>query len=187
MSGAGTHTALRPYVRAKVISMGEANTGKSCLIKRYCEQKFVPRYISTIGVDFGVRTVNVDNKEMKVNFWDLSGQSEFVDVRNEFYKDSQGCLLVFDVTSKSSFIALDKWAQECEKHGGNSAFITVVCANKVDLADSGKKRSVSEVEGQKWAASHGFSYFETSAQSGKNVNEMFDFCFRGILKGLERF
>eukprot|EP00462_Mataza_sp_D1_P017797 CAMPEP_0175151642 /NCGR_PEP_ID=MMETSP0087-20121206/18639_1 /TAXON_ID=136419 /ORGANISM="Unknown Unknown, Strain D1" /LENGTH=167 /DNA_ID=CAMNT_0016437921 /DNA_START=105 /DNA_END=608 /DNA_ORIENTATION=- len=165
--------------------MGEANTGKSCLIKRYCEQKFVPRYISTIGVDFGVRTVNVENKEMKVNFWDLSGQEEFFEVRNEFYKDTQGALLVFDVTSKSSFTALEKWASECEKYGGKNLFCTAVCANKVDLAHSGKKRQVTETEAKKWAVSHGFEYFETSAQTGDNVNEMFDTVFRGILKGIE--
>ncbi len=69
--------------------------GKSCLIKRYCEQKFVPRYIATIGVDFGVRSVNVEDgtggpaQEVKVNFWDLSGDPDFLDVRNEFTPDTQ--------------------------------------------------------------------------------------------------
>ena len=121
--------------RIKVLSMGAAGVGKSCLIKRYCEGKvryphvlwrrraststvveatsecglspyhrcfclpcdllwcplqFVTRYISTIGVDFGVKPVTVRGKTVKVNFWDLSGQPEFFEIRNEFYKNTQG-------------------------------------------------------------------------------------------------
>jgi GTPase SAR1 family protein len=77
-------------VRIKVTSIGDGGVGKSCLIKRYCEEKFVPRYISTIGVDFGVKPVVIDGLEIKVNFWDFSGHPEFFEVRNEFYKDTQG-------------------------------------------------------------------------------------------------
>jgi len=80
----------RDVVRVKVISMGEAGVGKSCIIKRYCEEQFVTRYISTIGVDYGVKAVTVDGVEAKVNFWDLAGHPEFFEVRNEFYKDTQG-------------------------------------------------------------------------------------------------
>ena len=63
--------------------------GKSCLIKRYCEEKFITKYISTIGIDFGVKAVEIDGEEVRVNFWDLSGHPEFFEVRNEFYKDTQ--------------------------------------------------------------------------------------------------
>jgi len=82
----------RDVVRIKVIYMGEAGVGKSCIIKRYCEEQFVTRYISTIGVDYGVKAVDVDGVEAKVNFWDLAGHPEFFEVRNEFYKDAQGVL-----------------------------------------------------------------------------------------------
>lgn len=75
--------------------------------------QFVAKYISTIGVDFGVRSVVMEGKEVKVNFWDLSGHPEFFDVRNEFYKDTQGALLCFDVCNKRSFDALDKWVKVC--------------------------------------------------------------------------
>lgn len=98
-------------IRIKIISMGESEVGKSCLIKRYCEERvsfsfsiqnlsninipekiiqFIPRYVSTIGVDFGVKKVTINGKEIRANFWDLSGHPEFFEVRNEFYKDSQG-------------------------------------------------------------------------------------------------
>ena len=89
-----------------------------------------PRYISTIGVDYGVKPHTVGGVTLKMNFWDLSGSPEFFDVRNEFYKDAQGCVLVYDVSDQSSFDALDGWVQEAKKYGLKSAPV-VVCANKV--------------------------------------------------------
>jgi len=169
------HDSGPKVLRIKVISMGEGGSGKSCLIKRYCEEKFVSKYITTIGVDFGVKSVVIDDTEVKVNFWDLSGHPEFFDVRNEFYKDSQGGILVYDATSRKSFDALDSWMIECSKYGG-SKIPLIVCANKID-----KKRAVSEQEGRAWATAHGFSYFETSASSGTNVNEVFEELFKTVV------
>lgn len=74
--------------RIKIISMGAGACGKSCLIKRFCEERFVTKYIATIGVDYGVKPVTVDGIDVRVNFWDLSGHPEFFEVRNEFYKVS---------------------------------------------------------------------------------------------------
>ena len=73
---AGPPSAIAPF-RIKVLSMGSAGTGKSCLIKRYCEERFVSKYIATIGVDYGVKPVKVDQADVRVNFWDLSGHKEF--------------------------------------------------------------------------------------------------------------
>lgn len=160
--------------------MGEGGVGKSCLIKRYCEERFVQRYISTIGVDFGVKPVTIFDYQVKVNFWDLSGHPEFFEVRNEFYKDTQGALLVYDVSSRKSFQALDMWLKEAAKFSGNTAGITfVVCGNKSD-----KKRVVPESDGRQWADAHGFRFFETSAKSGESVNEMFDFLFTSVIESI---
>ncbi|CEG42449.1 ras family [Plasmopara halstedii] len=72
----------RPSVlRVKIISMGESGVGKSCVIKRYCEEKFVSKYISTIGIDYGVKPVMVNEIEVRVNFWDLSGLPEYLELR----------------------------------------------------------------------------------------------------------
>ncbi|NXA01527.1 DJC27 protein, partial [Nesospiza acunhae] len=95
-------------------------------------------------------------------------------VRNEFYKDTQGVLLVYDVGSKESFEALDSWLAEMRRelgpHGSLDSVVFAVCANKVD---AGKLRVVDESEGRLWAESHGFLYWETSAQSGEGIQEMF--------------
>jgi DnaJ homolog subfamily C member 27 len=167
--------------RIKVLSMGSAGTGKSCLIKRFCEERFVSKYIATTGVDYGVKPIKIGSLgEFRINFWDLSGRSEFFDVRNEFYKDTQGCLLVYDITNRESFEQCDAWLIEAAKYGANPKDMPItLCANKSD-----KKReiAVTAEEGRRWAVAHGVTFFETSAQSGANVPEMFDFLFREIIR-----
>ncbi|XP_018608438.1 dnaJ homolog subfamily C member 27 [Scleropages formosus] len=168
-------------LRVKVISLGNAEVGKSCIIKRYCEKRFVPKYLATIGIDYGVTKVQVRDREMKVNIFDMAGHPFFYEVRNEFYKDSQGVILVYDVGQKESFDSLDGWLDEMKQELGSisnmESIVFVVCANKVDLT---KRRVVDESEGRLWAESRGFFYFETSAQSGEGINEMFQVFFSSI-------
>ena len=170
-------TGKQAPTRIKIISMGSGGCGKSCLIKRFCEERFVSKYIATIGVDYGVKPVQVDGLDVRVNFWDLSGHAEFFEVRNEFYKDAQGCILVFDVTQRDSFDECDAWLSECTKFGANLRDLPVIlCANKTD-----KRRVVSEEEGRQFAGARNLVYWETSANSGMNVAEMFNELFRKVV------
>jgi DnaJ family protein C protein 27 len=164
------------FTRIKVISMGEESVGKSCLIKRYCEERFVAKYIATIGIDYGVKRCVVDGRECRVNFWDMAGGGEYLDIRSEFYRDAQGAMLVYDVTNPRSFALLEQWVKESQKYGAKD-LVTVVCANKVDLG----RRVVSEAEGRRWATSKGFGYFETSASTGQNVQAMFEQLFNDVV------
>lgn len=163
--------------RLKIISMGMEQTGKSCIIKRYCEERFINKYIGTIGIDYGVKKVNVAGfGDVRVNFWDLAGSSDFFEIRNEFYKDAQGALLVYDVTNLKSFAALDGWLQEAQKFNVPKDLVIAVCANKCDVPPPSRK--VSEADGKKWAGSKGFAYFETSANSGQNVSAALEYVFK---------
>ncbi|XP_072878933.1 dnaJ homolog subfamily C member 27 isoform X3 [Chlorocebus sabaeus] len=157
-------------------------TNKSCIIKRYCEKRFVSKYLATIGIDYGVTKVHVRDREIKVNIFDMAGHPFFYEVRNEFYKDTQGVILVYDVGQKDSFDALDAWLaemkQELGPHGNMENIIFVVCANKIDCT---KHRCVDESEGRLWAESKGFLYFETSAQTGEGINEMFQTFYVSIV------
>ncbi|KAJ3326759.1 DnaJ sub C member 27 [Blyttiomyces sp. JEL0837] len=163
--------------RIKILSMGEPAAGKSCLIKRYCEGRFIPEYISTIGIDYGVKTIAIDDKEVKVNFWDVAGDPVYFEIRNEFYKDTHGAILVFDVTNRKSFEELDKWMEELSNFYTNEVTILLV-ANKIDLAP----RVVSTKEGQNYANKMKFRYFETSACTGEGVQEVFDHLFISIIE-----
>ncbi|GBF91615.1 hypothetical protein Rsub_04355 [Raphidocelis subcapitata] len=159
-------------VRIKVISLGDVGVGKSCIIKRYCEGKFVARYIPTIGVDFGVKPV-------RVNLWDMAGAPEYFEVRNEFYRDTQGALLVFDATSRQSFESLAGWLDEAAANGAPPGMAVVVAATKCDAA-AGPRR-VGEREARDWAAERGFGYFEVSAQTGASVAALFASLFAQVL------
>lgn len=177
---------VKKPLRIKIISIGNSEVGKSCIIKRYCEKRFVPKYLQTIGIDYGVTKVNLDNTELKVNIFDMSGHALFDQIRNEFYKDTQGAILVFDVTDKSSFENLDLWINEIKqelKSNGDSIenIVFVVCANKIDRG----KRVVDEGDARIWALSKGFHYFETSASSGAGINEMFETLLSEIVNTFE--
>eukprot|EP00879_Flechtneria_rotunda_P011057 GHRR01011553.1.p1 GENE.GHRR01011553.1~~GHRR01011553.1.p1 ORF type:complete len:211 (+),score=49.86 GHRR01011553.1:680-1312(+) len=167
-------------VRMKVISMGETGVGKSCLIKRYCEEKFISKYIPTIGVDYGVKPVKFGDHEVRVSLWDLAGATDYLEVRNEFYKDSQAALLVYDVTNRLTFDALDSWLEECQKFGATKNMAVFVAASKVDIPG----RKVTEKEGREWASTHNFPYFEVSAASGRGVKALFSGMFSAIINQL---
>ncbi|KAK2963336.1 putative GTP-binding protein yptV2 [Blattamonas nauphoetae] len=165
-------TSSRPSqrFRIKIISLGDKGVGKSCLIKRFCEKKFVSKYIATIGIDYGMKPISVGGTDVRVNLFDFSGADHYFEIRNEFYKDTQGVLLTYDVTTKSSFQNLQKWLDEGAQFGLGSP-IMIVVANKTDLG----KRAVSEKEGKAWAQSKGLRYYETSCSSGSGVDEAFMF------------
>ncbi|EAN85617.1 putative ras-related GTP-binding protein [Trypanosoma cruzi] len=193
--------------RIKIISIGSSGVGKSCVIKRYCEGRFVSKYIPTIGIDYGVKRVSLrapahmspapPNFFVRVNFWDMAGRDEFLEIRNEFYYAAEGVLLFYDVTDASSFATLDEWLKEMQTYvnaprntGGETLgvnpvkkpAIVVVCANKVDNeVDGGKKRVVSEADGRRWAEAHGYKYFETSACTGLHVTEMLETLFNDVV------
>lgn len=114
--------------------MGNSEVGKSCLIKRYCEGRFVKRYIQTIGVDYGVKKVEIDKHKVCVNFFDLSGNKDYKTIRTEFYTDTSGMIMCYDVDNRDSFTSLVHWEDEMKRYGVDMARVkVVVCANKCDL------------------------------------------------------
>lgn len=160
---------LNRAIRAKVISIGAAGVGKSCLIKRFCEGRFVSRYISTIGIDYGVKEMKALDRAVKVNFFDLAGSEDFQPIRTQFYENTSGGICVFDVTNSASFRGVTDWLDEARQNGawarkGGNVFFSL-CANKVDLPG----RQVTEREGRQLAEEHGMAYYETSAASGAGV------------------
>lgn len=160
--------------RLKLVCVGDSYTGKSALIRRWCEGTFITKYRPTVGVDHLIKQQKYGAKEeydLRVNIWDLSGVNDFMEVRTEFYKDSQGVLLCYDCTNRASFESLDRWVAEIKEHGNGQGLPTVVVANK---ADSGTNRKVSDQEGRAWAASNGSLYCECSSFTGQGVSALFD-------------
>jgi len=178
---AGTRNQKR-RLRIKIISLGDANSGKSCIIKRFCEKRFVPKYMQTIGIDYGVTKYNDNGSDVRVNIFDFAGHPIFYEVRNEFYRDTQGVMLVYDVSNRESFRHLDDWLLEMRKFVSDTDdFIVAVCANKTDIG----RRVITEDAGKEYAEKKGFLYFELSAYSGKGVNEMFNSLFMDVVTNVK--
>eukprot|EP01016_Furgasonia_blochmanni_P019728 TRINITY_DN2201_c0_g1_i3.p1 TRINITY_DN2201_c0_g1~~TRINITY_DN2201_c0_g1_i3.p1 ORF type:complete len:218 (+),score=37.35 TRINITY_DN2201_c0_g1_i3:65-718(+) len=153
----------------KILSVGDCQTGKSCLIKRYCEGRFVQRYITTIGVDYGVKKLQIKNRKVAINFFDLSGDEDYALIRKDFYRNSQGVLLVFDLDNRDSFLNLAKWEKEMTENGIDLKRVMVtLVGNKADL----KSRQVENGEVLKFAKSRGYEYYEASAANDKNIKEV---------------
>lgn len=159
-----------PAKRIKVMIVGDAGCGKSCLIRRYCEGVFETRYIPTVCVDYGVRALSLQGTtDVRANFYDSSGSPSYMVARSEFYREAEGLLLVFDVGDGGALDRLDSWFREAERCGMRAGIPIVLCGTKVDEVH---RRAVPRGAPEKWVKDHpGVAYFEASAASGMGVKD----------------
>ena len=166
-----------PLYRFKIILLGESAVGKTSLIKKYAKIAVDSSYKMTIGTDIYTKKVLINNTHAIIIVWDLAGQQTFAKVRPMFYNGAHGALLIFDITREITLTKLDTWLSDLKKHAGDIPILLV--GNKVDLND---KREVPYSKAKEYADSLGCEYFETSALTGKNVNEVFDSLVKKILQ-----
>jgi small GTP-binding protein len=153
----------------KLLLLGDSGVGKSALMMRFAEDAFKGTFISTVGIDFKMKTVNIGGKRVKIQIWDTAGQERFRTITKTYYRGAQGYVLVFDITAKDSFDHVKYWLGEIKKNG-NDFVPKVLVGNKSDLED---KRMVSKDECQKFAEEKGIPFVEASAKDGNNVQELF--------------
>ena len=153
----------------KILLVGNSSVGKSSLFLRFVDDVWNDVFVPTIGVDFKIKTLKINEKNVKLQIWDTAGQERFRTIISSYYKGAQGILLVFDLTEKESFESLNNWLIEIEKNA-NKNVIKILIGNKNDLED---KRVVSYNEAKDFADSNGLKYVETSAKLNNNVTEAF--------------
>ena len=153
----------------KVIIVGEAGVGKSCLLRRYADQSFTDNYINTIGVDFKVRTVDIMGKIVKLNIWDSAGQERFRTIVNTYYRGAHGICVVYDITDTDSFEKVGEWLKDVSELAEPSAKKLII-GSKLDLEG---KRQVLLQEVQSYADNLNIPFIETSSKSGHNVQQAF--------------
>mmetsp|Transcript_37119 Transcript_37119/g.73495 ORF Transcript_37119/g.73495 Transcript_37119/m.73495 type:complete len:187 (-) Transcript_37119:155-715(-) len=162
----------REIVNIKLLVVGDSGVGKTALTTAFCnEASGLPTNLEpTIGADFYVRGCMHHGRELRVNIWDLSGDHQFAEVRNEFYKDAQGAVLCFDTTACKSFQNLESWFEEMQRcnAGGGS----LKCAVVGTKAESGP-RMVPEQAARDWARAKCATYFDVSTAVGKNIESAF--------------
>ena len=153
----------------KYVIVGDASVGKSNLLLRYTHGEFREEYQLTIGVEFGSNNLVINNSIYRIQIWDTAGQENFRSITRSYYKNSACALIVYDITRRVSFESLSDWIEDC-KNSSPKTVVMVLVGNKCDLAQN---REVNEEEGREFAEKHGMLFFETSATTGQNVEELF--------------
>ncbi|CAL9040612.1 unnamed protein product [Musa banksii] len=161
-----------------------AGVGKSCLLLRFSDGSFTTSFITTIGwviIDFKIRTIELDGKRIKLQIWDTAGQERFRTITTAYYRGAMGILLVYDVTDESSFNNIRNWIRNIEQHASDNVN-KILVGNKADMDES--KRAVPTAKGQALADEYGIKFFETSAKTNLNVEQVFFSIARDIKQRL---
>lgn len=153
----------------KFLLIGDSGVGKSCLLLRFADDTFTESFISTIGVDFKIRTVELDGKSIKLQIWDTAGQERFRTITSSYYRGAQGIIVVYDITNKDSFENVKIWLKEIQKFASDNVQVLLL-GNKTDET---MKRVVSYEEGKEFADSQNIAFLETSAKKSINVEKAF--------------
>lgn len=170
------------HYSCKVVLLGEGSVGKSSLIRRFVQKTFTHDYITTVGSNFLLKKIDLVPKKtrMSMQLWDLSGQDSFKNIRSQYYLNSHGGILVFDLTRKDTMQELEKWHNEFVKKAGHVPLM--VFGNKCDLQE---QKVVSIEEGESIAKKFNALYTETSALDGTAVESSFTALAWKIIERLE--
>jgi Ras-related protein Rab-1A len=153
----------------KLLLIGDSGVGKSCLLLRFADDTYTESYISTIGVDFKIRTIELDGKTIKLQIWDTAGQERFRTITSSYYRGAHGIIVVYDVTDKESFDNVKQWLQEIERYACENVNKLLV-GNKSDLTT---KKVVDYATAKDFADERGIPFLETSAKNASNVEQAF--------------
>ncbi|XP_033894377.1 ras-related protein Rab-37-like isoform X2 [Acipenser ruthenus] len=154
----------------KTILVGDSGVGKTSLLVQFDQGKFIPgSFSATVGIGFTNKVVAVDSVKVKLQIWDTAGQERFRSVTHAYYRDAQALLLLYDITSRSSFDNIRAWLTEIHEYAQQDVVIMLL-GNKSDMSS---ERVIKREEGEKLAREYGVPFMETSAKTGVNVELAF--------------
>jgi Ras-related protein Rab-1A len=153
----------------KLLLIGDSGVGKSCLLLRFADDTYTESYISTIGVDFKIRTIELEGKTVKLQIWDTAGQERFRTITSSYYRGAHGIIVVYDVTDGDTFSNVKQWLQEIDRYACEGVNKLLV-GNKSDLTS---KKVVEYGVAKEYADSLQIPFLETSAKNATNVEQAF--------------
>lgn len=162
----------------KLLLIGDSGVGKTCLLFRFSDDAFNTTFISTIGIDFKIKTIELGGKKIKLQIWDTAGQERFHTITTSYYRGAMGIIMVYDITSPKTFDNITKWLRNIDEHA-NADVEKMILGNKCDMED---KRQVRREKGEEIAAQHRIPFLETSAKNNTNVEKAFLDLARAILE-----
>jgi Ras-related protein Rab-1A len=155
--------------KIKLMILGDSSVGKSSILRKYCKNEFLDKYITTIGIDFQIKNLTINNKKIKLQVWDTAGQERYRVVTKNYFNTSDGFIIIYDITNRETFTNINNWIEQITTIVGNNVKC-VIFGNKNDLNN---KRKVETDEGKELAEKFNFKFFETSAKEGNNIEEGF--------------
>ena len=156
-------------IQIKLLMIGDSGVGKTCLLLRYANDSFSPTFITTIGIDFKIKNIQLDGKRVKLQIWDTAGQERFRTITTSYFRGAQGILLVYDVTDRQTFVSIRNWVAQIQMHADVNVN-KILIGNKCDMSD---QRAVTFEEGEALAKEYNIHFFETSAKQNINVDTSF--------------
>lgn len=161
----------------KLLIIGDSGVGKSSLLLRFADNTFSGNYITTIGVDFKIKTITLNGERVKLQIWDTAGQERFRTITSTYYRGTHGVIVVYDVTNGESFANVKRWIHEIEH---NCEVVNrILVGNKNDSPD---RKVVLTEDAKRFADQMSLQLFETSAKDNLNVEEMFMAITKQVLK-----
>ena len=181
MSDGETENENENEERINIMTLGNSEVGKTCYILKYTEDFFQELYLTTVGIDFKVKTETINNKQYKLFLYDTTGQEKYKSIALNIIRNAQGIILMYDITNKKSFESIPEWIKSIRDSKGDN-FPMILLGNKLDKEDI---RIISEKEGKELADEYGIKFFETSNKTGVNVQEAGKALVNEILKNKE--
>jgi len=166
----------------KLLLLGDSGVGKSCLLLRFSDDSFTPSFITTIGIDFKIKTIALDGTRIKLQIWDTAGQERFRTITTAYYRGAMGILLIYDTTDEQSFQNIRNWIRNIEQHAADNVD-KILVGNKCDMISD---KVVETSRGKALAEEYGIEFFETSAKTNVNVAEAFTCITKNVKKRLLR-
>ncbi|XP_052800395.1 EF-hand calcium-binding domain-containing protein 4B-like isoform X3 [Mya arenaria] len=186
MSDSGIQSTMEPAALQrifKVVFVGDSGVGKSSFIHRFCTGNFRPSFAATIGVDFQIRSMNIDCQVIVLQLWDTAGQERFRSITKQYFRKADGVVIMYDSTSETTFTNVRNW-MDSVKEGASEDAVLLLLGNKSDLSEDDDKKAIKMKDGSHLADEFGTLFYETSALNGENVKESMEAMAR-LLKDKE--
>ena len=153
----------------QILIIGDSSVGKTSIITRYTNGTFKEEYLGTVGLDYYTKEEIIDNKTIRVKLWDTAGQERFRSLTQNYFRNAEGVLLTFDLTSNESFDNLKEWINSIKKNmeSQNIYIPLVIIGNKLDMEEL---REIKKEDAEKFANENNYKYFETSAKTGEGID-----------------
>lgn len=157
-------------IEVKVVLLGSASVGKTCIVNRATSDFFDPEQVSTVGASFSAKRISTENSRVTLRIWDTAGQERFRSLAPMYFHGAQAVIVVFSLNAKETFEDAATWVDELKEHYEEIPLLYLV-GNKADLTD---ERCISIEQANEMAEKLNANYFETSAKTGQNINELFE-------------